>query len=395
VILVEILLCLLATALLVPVSVFLLQVLMALPAYRTGAMPGGRRPAVAVVIPAHNEAPLIANTLRSIVPQMAAGDRLVVVADNCSDDTATLAAEAGAEVLERYDLERRGKGYALDYGIRHLERNAPEVVLIVDADCEVDGGAIDRLARVCVEADRPVQALYLMRSAEDAGLGLDTGIAEFAWLVKNQVRALGNHRLGWPCLLMGAGMASPWARIRAAALASGHLVEDLKLGIDLTRSGAPPLFCPEARVISYFPATIEGLAAQRTRWEHGHLGVIVSEAPRLLKEALAQGNMKLLALLLDVCVPPLALLMLLILALLAAGAAVWMTAGIALPFWLALAALMMLGSAVLLSWQWHGRRVIRLSKLCLGFFYALWKIPLYAKFLVRRQVDWVGSRRIS
>ncbi len=261
--------------LLVPVSVLFVQVLAALPAYQPRAMPSGRRPSVAVLVPAHNEALMIADTLRAIVPQLVAGDRLLVVADNCSDDTAKIAVAAGAEVIERFDSERRGKGYALDFGVRHLERNPPEVVLIIDADCAIDSGAIDRLARLCLETGRPVQALYLMHSPE--GAGLKTRIAEFAWLVKNHVRALGFHRLGLPCQLMGTGMAFPWAAISTAALASGHIVEDLKLGIDLARAGTPALFCPEARVTSYFPATAEGIAGQRTRWEHGHLGVILSD----------------------------------------------------------------------------------------------------------------------
>ena len=156
-ILIETLLCLLALVMLVPVSVFFVEVLMALPVYRPRAMPDGRRPNIAVVIPAHNETLVIAATLRAIAPHLIAGDRLVVVADNCTDDTAMLAAAGGAEVLERSDRERRGKGYALDFGVRHIERNPPEVVLIIDADCTVESGAIERVVRLCLATGRPVQ----------------------------------------------------------------------------------------------------------------------------------------------------------------------------------------------------------------------------------------------
>lgn len=388
---IETLLCLLALAMLVPVSVLVVQVLMALPAYRPREMPGGRRPTVAVVIPAHDEALVIAGTLRAIVPQLVAGDRLLVVADNCADDTARVAAEAGAEVLERSDRERRGKGYALDFGVRHLERNPPEVVLIIDADCEIDGAAIERLARLCLETGRPVQGLYLMHSPK--GAGLKTRIAECAWLVKNHVRALGFHRLGLPCQLMGTGMAFPWAVISTAALASGHIVEDLKLGIDLARAGAPALFCPEARVTSYFPATAEGITGQRTRWEHGHLGVILSAAPRLFLEALRRRDRNLFALALDLCVPPLALLMLLVLSVFVGSAVFFVATKLALPLWLAAMSLVMLGLSVLLSWGRYGRKVISLASLAYAPFYVLWKIPIYLKFLVRRQAEWVRSRR--
>ena len=359
---------LLAVLLLVPVSVLLAQVLAALPERRARVLPEGRRPSLVVLVPAHNEARGIARTLGSIVPQLAGGDRLLAVVDNCTDDTAAVAAHAGAEVVERNDRERRGKPYALDFGIRHLERNPPEAVVIIDADCMLEAGAIERLARLCLETGRPVQALYLMR-------GPRARLAELAWRIKNQVRALGSERLGWPCLLTGSGMAFPWHVIRRAQLAGGELAEDLKLTVDLVRAGTCPLFCPEARVTSEF-ASGEGLRAQRTRWVHGHLALILSEVPALLLEALARRDAKLAALALDLSVPPLALL--------ALGAAA-LCAVQPLP-----AAL--LGAAVLLAWARHARD-IPLASLARAPLYALERLPLYSRFLVKRQVEWVRSRR--
>jgi cellulose synthase/poly-beta-1,6-N-acetylglucosamine synthase-like glycosyltransferase len=389
--LIEGLLCAFALAMLVPVSLLLAQVLMALPPYRPRAMPSVRRPGIALVIPAHDEASVIDGTLRSVVPQLAAGDRLLVVADNCSDDTAAIALAAGAEVIERRDAARRGKGFALDFAVRHLERRPVEVVIVVDADCRVGAGAIERLARTCLHAARPVQALYVMRSGERTGAR--TRIAELAWRLKNQVRPLGGQRLAMPCQLMGSGMAFPWAVIRCAPLASGQIVEDLVLGLDLARSGTPPLFCPEARVTSSFPVRPEGARAQRMRWEHGHLALILGRAPLLLVEALRRGNAPLLAMAADLCVPPLALLLALILALLAASALLFAGTGQVLPMWLSAAALAMLVLAVLAAWARHGRDVISLGSLACAPVYALSKMPLYVAFLLKRQAQWVRSRR--
>lgn len=390
-ILIEILLCMLALALLLPVSVLFTQVLNALPLHRPRAMPACRRPAVAIVMPAHDEALLIGRALRSIAPQLAAGDRLLVVADNCSDDTARIAATCGAEVLERIDSERRGKGYALDFGVRHLARNPPEIVLIIDGDCEVAANAVERLAKVCLSTGRPVQALYLMHAPERADLR--TRIAEFAWLVRNQVRPLGFYRLGLPCQLMGTGMAFPWPVISHAALATGHIVEDLKLGIDLSRTGTPPLFCPEARVTSCFPTTARGFTDQRRRWEHGHLGMIIGIAPRLFAQALARGNLPVLALVIDLCVPPLALLMLLLFSAFAGSVALFVFAKAAAPLVLATIALAMSAAAVLLAWHRYGQGVISLCDMARSPFYALRKVPLYLKFMSKRQNEWVRTRR--
>jgi cellulose synthase/poly-beta-1,6-N-acetylglucosamine synthase-like glycosyltransferase len=385
------LLTLLALALLVPASVLLIQVASALPARHARNMPGGRRPALAIVVPAHNEALLIAGTLRPIVQRLAAGERVLVVADNCTDDTAAIARAAGAEVLERTDATRRGKGYALDFGVRHLAGNPPEVVLVIDGDCKVEGDAIERLARTCLQADRPVQALYLMHAPLDAALRIR--IAEFAWLVKNKVRPLGMLRLGLPCQLMGTGMAFSWADISTAALASGHIVEDMKLGIELAGAGRPPLFCPDALVTSQFPSTAEGIADQRTRWEHGHLGMLAGTAPRMIAQGLAQANLPALALLADLCVPPLALLLLLVCAAGAGSAALSALGGTTLPLWLSAVALALSGASVLLAWARYGRGVISFADMACAPLYAAWKIPLYLMFLAKRQGKWVRTRR--
>jgi hypothetical protein len=192
---------------------------------------------------------------------------------------------------------------------------------------------------------------------------------------------------------MGSGMAFPWRVLQPAPLASGEIVEDLMLGLDLARAGTPPLFCPEARVTSLFSTSADGARAQRARWEHGHLRLTITHAPRLVREALAHRNTALLALLADVCVPPLALLLTLIALLLAAAALLRAAGGQPLALWLAGAALGMLALAVLASWLRYGRGIVSFGSLAYAPLYALRKIPLYLAFLFRRQAHWVRSRR--
>ena len=375
----------------IPVFVFAIQVVIALPAARRKPDPGGYRPSIAVLVPAHNEAAGIAATLCSIRAQLQHGDRVLVVADNCVDDTAATALMAGAETIERHDPGRRGKGYALDFGVRHLEQAPPEVVIIVDADCLLQDGALDLLACRSLAANRPVQALYLMQSP--LGAGLKTKVAEFAWTVKNRARALGFQRAGLPCQLMGSGMAFPWPLIEQAELASGHIVEDLKLGLEFARLGQAPLFCSGALVTSVFPTRQEGVQSQRTRWEHGHLAMILKEGPRLLLESLRTMNRDLFALTLDMCVPPLALLTLMVLVFCLLGMVLWAVTGDALPWSFAFINSAVLGLAVLLVWARFGCGILSFRNLAYAPIYALSKVPLYVKFFVRRQVEWVRSHR--
>ena len=314
-----------------------------------------------------------------------------MVADNCSDDTARVATAAGAEVVERVDAVRRGKGYALDFGVRHLEAAPPEVVVIVDADCQLHAGSLDLLAPLAATERRPVQALDLMRAP--VGAALKTRIAEFAWLVKNQVRPLGCRRLGWPCQLMGTGMAFPWALIRTAPLASGHTVEDLRLGLDLAAAGAPPLFCPGALVTSVFPIHAQGAADQRARWEQGHVGVILHEVPRALWRSLTRLRPALAAMALDISVPPLTILVLLLIAQTVLDAIFAAAGGARTPLWLSLRALTMVIVAVGIAWLRFGRRVVSFGELLGAPLYVLAKLPLYARFFRRGKREWVRARR--
>lgn len=375
----------------VPVLVLLAQVVLSLPSRRSTLPPAVARPRTAVLVPAHDEAAGIAAALATVRPQLASGDRLLVVADNCRDDTARIAAEAGAQVVQRFDATHRGKGYALDFGVRHLSVDPPQVLVVVDADCALQPGALDRLARECAAHNRPVQALYLMQSPP--GAGLKARLGEFAWIVRNLVRPLGWHRAGLPCQLMGTGMAFPWSLIHEAPLASPHLVEDLQLGLDLAAAGAPPRFCPEACVTSRFPADPQALAVQRARWERGHLGLIAARVPVLLWRALVRGRPALAAMALDLAVPPLAALVLML-------AAWWLVPALAFamgigagPLVIASTALALLVAAVLLAWARHGRHVVGFAELLGAPLYALAKLPRYLGWLRRRPLQWVRTRR--
>jgi cellulose synthase/poly-beta-1,6-N-acetylglucosamine synthase-like glycosyltransferase len=389
--LLELILTVVACLFLVPVAVLAVEVLVALTQRAGNAQWARERLRVAVIMPAHNETLVIARTLRALLPQLQASDRLIVVADNCADDTADVARKERAQVIERTDPIRRGKGYALDFGVRHLESDPPDVVIFVDADCQVAEGSIDQLVGLCGVTGRPVQALYLMNAPE--GAGLKTRIAQFAWVVKNQVRPSGLHGLGLPCQLMGTGMAFPWSCISSATLATNHIVEDLKLGLDLARAGLPPVFCPAALVTSEFPTSSEGIQQQRRRWEHGHLGMILAEAPRMLLTAVMRLNPGLAALALDLSVPPLALLVMLIGALWILSAVFYLLTRAQIPLDVATAEVFLVAAAVLLSWARYGRRILSISDLALSMVYAVSKVPLYARFLVARQRAWVRSDR--
>jgi cellulose synthase/poly-beta-1,6-N-acetylglucosamine synthase-like glycosyltransferase len=347
---------------------------------------------IAVLVPAHNESAGLLKTLQDIQSQLLAGDRLLVVADNCTDDTAANAKAAGAEVIERHNPEQFGKGYALDFGLRHLSADPPQIVIVVDADCRLSPDAIERLAAVCMLTGRPAQALNLMSAPEESEI--DYRVALFAYRVKNWIRPLGLRVLGLPCQLSGTGMAFPWTVIGSVNLATALEVEDLKLGLDLAQAGHPPLFVQLAKVTSEFPSTIRGAKSQRRRWERGHIRMIGSVIPRLVGRNLLRGDLRLLALSLDAAVPPLTFLGILVVFATLVSSLLALAGVSHAAFAVSAASMAALAIAVLLSWWKVGRDVLPPRAILSVLPYVARKIPLYRQILSRGDdAQWIRTDR--
>jgi cellulose synthase/poly-beta-1,6-N-acetylglucosamine synthase-like glycosyltransferase len=390
----HILLIALGILVLIPASVLFIECLAALLVTRRNspiALPA--RPAgIAVLISAHNEELLIAGTVRSLLRQLTTHDQILVVADNCNDRTAELARAAGATVTERCNPCKRGKGYGLSHGIEFLRVSPPDVVLMFDADCEIDLGVVDCLAGQAVKLNRPVQARYLLECPHLTG-GRNA-VSSLAFIVKNAVRPSGLDKLGLPCTLTGTGMAFPWTLIESAPLASGHLVEDMELGLHFLRTGHGPKVCSDVTIRGNLPTDSHAAYCQRTRWEHGHMGIICSCALPLMWDGIRRARIEFIATALDLTVPPLAL----VVGIWAMGAAAATALGLTSGLWTAAAlfaiAGAMMGIAITAAWSRHAKHLpLRSLRAIPG--YILWKIPLYLKFFIQREKNWVRTARES
>lgn len=361
-----------------------------------GAMPSkaksypGRMPTTRILIPAHNEAGTIETTLDRLASIVSDDVRLLVVADNCSDPTADLVRQAGHEVIERVNLNSRGKGFALAFGTDHLRAHPPECVIIFDADCETDAASIATLAKACVAENLVVQSTYILQP--DLAAPPKVQISNFAFWIKNVVRQRGGHRLGAAAVLVGTGMAFPWNIIERAPLATSEIVEDLALGVHLTRSGQPPIYLEQAMVKS--AAASEGATLdQRTRWEMGFVAIARSFGFRALWEGMRTGNRKLFQLGLHLLVPPLALLLMLALAAcIVVGLGAWVT-GRSEAFVVLAIALAVASMSVLINWIVAGHRWLDLQALLRLPLYLLWKIPIYLRIVKGDEIVWTRTER--
>lgn len=377
----------------VPLIVFVLELL-------AGLWPGANKVRAlqscrtVVLIPAHDEAPGIAATIEALVEIAPPRTRILVVADNCSDDTAAVARVAGAEVLERSDAERRGKGYALAHGRDAMAAWAeqPDAVIVLDADCRFFPGSIEALGEAAMARQTPVQAVNLITGDRTAPPLVQ--ISGFAMVVKNLFRSRGMQRMGGAALLTGTGMALPWPLFRAADLATGSLVEDLSLGVEMTRAGHPPRLIEAAQVRSA-PASMADAMQQRRRWEHGFLETLRRQALPVLLGGLRRGSIAETLLGLHLTVPPLALLLMITAAALAACLALSALGASPVPaaaLGLVLAAALVL---VVLAWMAGGRPYLSGSALLRTPAYVLWKIPLYLSFIRKPETEWKRTPRDS
>lgn len=346
---------------------------------------------VAVLIPAHNEALGVGETVACLLSIIPPGTRVLVVADNCTDATAEAARSAGAEVTERHDTARRGKGFALAHGRAVLaEGTPPQVVVVLDADCRLSQGSIEALAAAVSEGRGPGQAVYTFASRRDQSPLVQ--ISNFAMLVKNLLRYRGMERIGGCGLLCGTGMGFAWPDFAAAPLATDDIVEDLGLGIEMVRHGRGPRLVDAAKVTSA-PAAVSESVAQRSRWEHGFLATAMRHALPTIGNGLCRFDRAQIALGMHLIVPPLALLFLVACAVLALSAGLAAFTG----YWVAVQALtagvVLAGGLVMAAWAAAGRETLSLAALLRAPLYVLWKVPIYLGFLKGRQTTWVRTKR--
>ena len=351
----------------------------------------GKRPSVAVLIPAHNEAAGIAATIEATLPQLDADDRLVVIADNCTDDTADVARRLGAIVYQRNEPDRRGKGYAIRFALDRLTSDPPDVVVCIDADCLPLPDCVESIAGAAYASGNPVQAAYTMHPPADASAV--THISAFAVLVKNYIRPRGLQRMRMPCLITGSGVAYPWPVLQKTPHPESHIVEDMHYSIELALAGFPTQPCMEAAVVSNLPDAPQAARTQRTRWEHGHLSVLLSQVPRLLIGALRKRSPRLLVLAFELMVPPLSLLLTVLLLFSGAMLALSVLSGIWLPVWILLAGFGLGLIGLTAAWWRFGRRVLPTGMLLRIPHYIVGKISIYRRFFSSPEQAWVPTAR--
>jgi 1,2-diacylglycerol 3-beta-glucosyltransferase len=363
------------------------------------ATSGAPRTRFQIVIPAHDEAAGIAQTVESLAAVDYPGHlfEVVVVADNCRDDTAQRARAAGARVLERADETLRGKGYALAYAFEGcIAAGDVDAVVVVDADTLVSPNLLRAFDARLQAGAKAVQADYAVRNPDE---GWRTRLMAIAFGMFHVVRSAGRENLGVSCGLRGNGMCFATALLEEVPHDAFSVVEDLEYGIRLGQHGYRVHYAGEAHVYGEMVSSEKASRSQRQRWEGGRLQMAKRHALPLLTRAIKERNPVLADLAMDVLVPPLSLLVVATVA----GTAV--CAGLAVIRRRPNAGLFLFGaSSVFLAayaargWQVSGTGVRGLATLGYAPVYMVWKASLRFKGALRRTrkaapEEWVRTAR--
>lgn len=262
-----------------------------------------------IVVPAHNEEAGIGRTLTELArmawePRF---QRVVVVADNCTDRTADIARLHGAEVFERNDATRRGKGYALDYAFRRLlsePANAWHAAVVIDADTVASSNLLDAISRQLDCGARAVQATYLAFPRRGA-LSVITQVALTAIHV---VRSTARERLGLSAGLKGNGMAFTRALLASTPHAAYSRTEDLEFGVQLALAGVRVAYAGDAVVWGDMPSNDAVATTQRERWIGGRMEVAHAYVGQLLRAAVRRRSLMRADAAIDLLIPPVSVL---------------------------------------------------------------------------------------
>lgn len=344
---------------------------------------------LAVIIPAHNESANIADCVHSLqhCEKPRCAWQLYVIADNCSDDTAAQAHQAGATVWERQDDQLRGKGYALDYAFNRLlaESTPPDALLIVDADTAVAANFLTETEHAFAAGADGVQCRYTVRQPEQS---LRTRLMNVAFMAFNVLRPRARQNAGLSVGIAGNGWGVSADTVRNVPYTARSVVEDLEYHIALVRAGRRIQFLDQSYVLGDMPSGGSGAETQRARWEGGRFRMMREHIPGLLQQIL-QGHWRVLEPLLELLLLPLALHVLLLLPLLL------------LPFGLTQAyALLALGVVIfhVLVGIWVGGGTVQdVAALASAPFYILWKLTLLPRLFktASKKAEWVRTERDS
>ena len=227
------------------------------------------------IIPAHNEETVVGNLIESLKNQNYDKDLydIYVIADNCTDNTAKVAKEAGAIVYKRFDETKKTKGYALDWFLKQkIEENAPyDAFFIFDADNIVHPDFIKNMNKKLCQGEDVVQGYRDIKNPTDSWI--TAGYALFYWSM-HRFYHLARYNLGLSPLLNGTGFMVKFDVVKPQGWDTVTLTEDIEFSLKRIIKGKRLGWATDAICYDEQPVGFKQSWSQRSRWTVGHIQCI-------------------------------------------------------------------------------------------------------------------------
>jgi cellulose synthase/poly-beta-1,6-N-acetylglucosamine synthase-like glycosyltransferase len=249
----------------------------------------------AIIIAAHNEEQVIGSLVENLHVLNYPKEMydIFVIADNCKDRTVEIARNAGAFVHERYNLEQRGKGYAMEWMFARLFRmqRKYDAVVVFDADNLVHSNFLLEMNNRLCKGEKVIQG-YL-----DAKNPCDTWVAAtFAisfWVV-DHIWHLAKYNIGLSSVLGGTGMCISTEILQKFGWGATCLTEDMEFTMKVLLIGVRTTWAHDAIVWDEKPLTFMQAWRQRKRWAQGHFDIAERYIPKMIKEGIRQRDIRIL-----------------------------------------------------------------------------------------------------
>ncbi len=246
----------------------------------------------AMIVCAHNEEAVIAQLVDNLKKLRYNNDLydIFVVADNCIDNTAKVARDAGAIVYERFSETGKGKGFAMDWMFDKLFKMERQYdgVCIFDADNLVHLDFLREMnSRLC-NGEQVIQAYLDCKNPTDTWI---SGVFSISFWIVNHVWHLAKYNMGLSCCLGGTGMCFDSKLLKRYGWGATCLTEDMEFTMKAMMEGIPTTWAHDAIIYDEKPLTFKAAWNQRVRWAQGHFDVANRYLLPMLKKALKERNL--------------------------------------------------------------------------------------------------------
>ena len=247
----------------------------------------------AVLIPARNEEKVLPNLIESIQQQDYPAELITiyVIADNCTDNTAKVAFDCGAKVFTRFSTEQVGKGYALNYLLREIDKSdgleSFDAFLVFDADNLLQRDYIRQINHLYADG---YDAFCGYRNTKNFGSNwISAGYG--VWYLHDSTH-LNRSRMavGASCMVNGTGFGFSREVLRKCGQWEFFtLTEDIEFSVWCAANGIKIGYCHDAILYDEQPITFPQSWRQRTRWVQGGIQILFKRSKELFRGMVKGG----------------------------------------------------------------------------------------------------------